>query len=472
LGTEAERGDAIGGNSTNVDVAAEIVSLSAGQRGMSGRALTGLVSESAVADADTRGALATVGNRRRLNGPAVHNLLTQANLYRMRGQFTEAVDCCVAVLRVQSGNATAHSLLGDIYRDQGKPDDAIQWYRMAVDLRPNPSDQAKLAEMERQRQRLDAAGNGKGRSARAKTDPLAAATGLNPGTTNLMGLSPRRWLRGIWIASLSFLVIVLAALIAVQSQRRGVAARNKTGAIAGTAFGSGISQSPLPQLDVQHRAAGSITSSVGVKAGPVAGGGLPSDQSGAGSVIRRVPASASPTLTAPPQSLPTAPVIDVRPLETTSSAVGRAPRDSGVASDTLQPMPLTGGLRFDEVRYIGNNTAAVFVTAPQELMADAGETTRDLLIRNVYRAARTAFAQNSAFIRATVFVQTLVPAAGGDAVVLEAGVDRQTAAAATPDTDSLSSLIARLQPVKWAVPLAPGTTANDTPGSDNAPPSH
>ena len=36
------------------------------------------------------------------------------------------------VLRSQPGNADAHSLLGDIYRDQGAIDDAIQWYRMAV----------------------------------------------------------------------------------------------------------------------------------------------------------------------------------------------------------------------------------------------------------------------------------------------------------------------------------------------------
>src|SRR5471030_2602137 len=82
--------------------------------------------------------------------------LAQANLARMRGQWGEAVEACVRVLRGHPANADAHSLLGDIYRDQGARDDAIQWYRMAADLRPNGPDAEKLAKLERERNQLTA----------------------------------------------------------------------------------------------------------------------------------------------------------------------------------------------------------------------------------------------------------------------------------------------------------------------------
>src|SRR3981081_945280 len=79
-------------------------------------------------------------------------LLAQANLARIRGKWSEAVEICVRVLRSQPGNADAHSLLGDIYRDQGAMDDAIQWYRMAADLRPGGPDPEKLRKLEQDRE--------------------------------------------------------------------------------------------------------------------------------------------------------------------------------------------------------------------------------------------------------------------------------------------------------------------------------
>src|SRR5476651_358161 len=82
--------------------------------------------------------------------------LAHANLARMRGQWSEAAEACVRVLRGDPGNADAHSLLGDIYRDQGARDDAIQWYRMAADLRPNGPDAEKLSKLERERDHLAA----------------------------------------------------------------------------------------------------------------------------------------------------------------------------------------------------------------------------------------------------------------------------------------------------------------------------
>jgi len=95
---------------------------------------------------------------RRSNGPGlsalrdetglpreVYALLAQANLLRMRGCWEEAVGNCMAALRLAPDSPSAQSLLGDIYENQGRFDDAIQWYRMALDASPDsPADRLKL----------------------------------------------------------------------------------------------------------------------------------------------------------------------------------------------------------------------------------------------------------------------------------------------------------------------------------------
>jgi len=75
----------------------------------------------------------------------VYALLAQANLLRMRGHWEEAVDNCMAALRLAPDSPSAQSLLGDIYENQGRFDDAVQWYRMALDANPDsPADRLKL----------------------------------------------------------------------------------------------------------------------------------------------------------------------------------------------------------------------------------------------------------------------------------------------------------------------------------------
>ncbi len=72
-------------------------------------------------------------------------LLAQANLLRMRGCWEDAVGNCMAALRLVPDSPSAQSLLGDIYENQGRYDDAIQWYRMALDANPeSPADRLKL----------------------------------------------------------------------------------------------------------------------------------------------------------------------------------------------------------------------------------------------------------------------------------------------------------------------------------------
>ncbi len=75
-------------------------------------------------------------------------LLAQANLCRMRGQWEAATEKCMQVMTLAPNNASAQSLLGDIYDNQGFLDDAIQWYRMALDVQPDsPADTLKLARL-------------------------------------------------------------------------------------------------------------------------------------------------------------------------------------------------------------------------------------------------------------------------------------------------------------------------------------
>ena len=86
-------------------------------------------------------------------------MLAQANLHRMRGQWEEAAAVCTEAMRLSPNDATAHSLLGDIYSDQGKLDEAIRWYCMALDIQPTSrADRAKLTRLvENKRQALIAA---------------------------------------------------------------------------------------------------------------------------------------------------------------------------------------------------------------------------------------------------------------------------------------------------------------------------
>ncbi|MCX7993113.1 MAG: tetratricopeptide repeat protein [Fimbriimonadales bacterium] len=71
--------------------------------------------------------------------------LARANLLRMQGKYEEAIDVCRRILGRFPSNETVHALLGDIYTDQGKLEDAIQWYELLVELAPaNVHYRAKL----------------------------------------------------------------------------------------------------------------------------------------------------------------------------------------------------------------------------------------------------------------------------------------------------------------------------------------
>jgi hypothetical protein len=66
----------------------------------------------------------------------VYPELARANLLRMQGRYEEAIEICRRIMGRFPSNETVHALLGDIYADQGKLEDAIQWYELLVELAP------------------------------------------------------------------------------------------------------------------------------------------------------------------------------------------------------------------------------------------------------------------------------------------------------------------------------------------------
>jgi len=395
-------------------------------------------------------------------GSGVTGLLTQANLHRVRSEWKEATDSCVAVLRAQPGNPTAHSLLGDIYRDQGRLDDAIQWYRMAIELRPNPSDEAKLVHTERERNQLMVEDSQRQRQGYGvATVRSAADADLNAGTVPLMGVSPHRWLRGIWITSLSFLVVALVALINLRPTHHPASATPALH-LTGGFSGEGSALPPVRQPG-DPSSMGSPASLSGIRANLFAG-----SQTGGSSRTRA---------SEPPPILQTAPVADVTPLP--ANALVNAPRDpsSPPSHSGLQPTPLTGGLSIERTQSVGNGTVAVLVSSPAALAGDASDSTRELLLRNLYRAARTGLSESDTYTHATVFIQ--VPATGdaGEIAIMEATVSRDGATTVKLDTDSAESLASHLTGLKWSVPSAPPTPApanppeTDTSTTQDNPPS-
>jgi|GEM_PF-3475230 len=62
--------------------------------------------------------------------------IARANLARMRGNEPEAERICLAILKRYPNNVSAHILLGDIYWDSGRLDEAMQWYDLATSLAP------------------------------------------------------------------------------------------------------------------------------------------------------------------------------------------------------------------------------------------------------------------------------------------------------------------------------------------------
>ena len=146
----------------------------------------------------------------------VYTLLAQANLLRMRGCWEEAAQSCMEALRLAPDSASANSLLGDIYENQGRYDDAAQWYRMALDAHPDsPADRLKL---DRLRQRAQSPMVGKLPEAEEALPPqnLLSQGRLNQSGWRRLIRDPEMALRyGAIAAALGLILVVFSAFIVV-----------------------------------------------------------------------------------------------------------------------------------------------------------------------------------------------------------------------------------------------------------------
>ncbi|MGO8671774.1 MAG: tetratricopeptide repeat protein [Capsulimonadaceae bacterium] len=134
--------------------------------------------------------------------PEVYQLLAQANLLRIRGSWQEAVDKCMAAMRMSPGNVAVQSLLGDIYENQGNLDDAIRWYRLALDSNPSSlSDRQKLNRL---------------LALRGQTIRDGAEVTLYAGDP---GASPLPAAKALRLAAFVFSFLILAIIVAAMQSR-------------------------------------------------------------------------------------------------------------------------------------------------------------------------------------------------------------------------------------------------------------
>lgn len=378
---------------------------------------------------------------------AVHALLTQANLFRLRQQFEEATECCIAVLQSDPGSQTAHSLLGDIYRDQGLLDDAIRWYRMALELEPNVSDAAKLRQLEQERDRL------MGRLEQTqRPSALDTGVGLEAGTTNLMGVSPRRWLRGMGIASFSFLAIILVILGFMQLKRKDAAAvtRPKSG-FQTVSSAPGLSH-PLIGNDPLHPAPSLLNNQAlhPLWNSSMGGSGLPPDRPANSPTVApsspRPPSDSTPT----PQVVPPAPVVAVKPLP--GGGEQPAGKEKG-AAETSPPAEaaLPDGLKITNISAEGAGRASVTIAAPERFATQFNSASRERLLRDVFQAAKSVFTSHADLSQIALNVQTQVESAYTPIFLLSAGIERGAAFQGNSTLDSFDTLAGRMQGLRWGV---------------------
>jgi hypothetical protein len=420
-----------------------------------------------------------------LRASSTHNLLAEANLYRIRRQYTQAIDNCVAVLRAQPGDRTAHSLLGDIYRDQGKTDDAIQWYRMALDLGPNASDEAKLKQQEQERIRQAGATDPRRRSdTRRRLAPISASGSLPAGTVYLMGISPRRWLHGITIASLSFLGLLLLALSYTKAMppRASIPHTSVSEAPAVTVGGGGIL--PAAKPGGGSVAAGATSTSTGLAA---AGSGMRPDLTPPRGLMPAAPHRPTPPARPKAQAegdshanVPLAPVLAVKPLPQKPEpeqdfpgpishfGFGTVTPPSASFLNTLNGLILPGGLRVAHIQPEPGTNAAV-VTLAASVSAGDNEALRAALLRGIYRAAYAAFQADTTLNRLTVLVTPDANAGLAESALVTADIDRNTALTASPDADSPDALESRLLSVRWSLPAGPAVVPQSAPQLQRAP---
>jgi curved DNA-binding protein CbpA len=114
-------------------------------------------------------------------GANVPLLLRQAQSAYARGRFRDAIQLCQVVLGADQRNTIAYNILGDIYRVQGRVNQAIEMYSMAIQL--NPQDRNAEVKLHRllaqERSATRPAGAAAERAGGASLEPGTARRRLN-----------------------------------------------------------------------------------------------------------------------------------------------------------------------------------------------------------------------------------------------------------------------------------------------------
>lgn len=354
-------------------------------------------------------------------GKDAEALLAAANLARMRRRWQEAESLCVEVMRQDPNNIHAHSLLGDIYRDQNRLHDARQWYQMALDLNPeSATDRAKLTEIERMEARLS--------GANAASAPSAPPLSPQVGTQKLLGASPVTWVRALTVISVVF-ALAAFALIAYLWRNPARKPPIPTGTIAARPSGSPGPQGTIPMPNMTPPSS------------TLPPGTLPS------------PAT-PPSMPAPSLSPPGAP-------EGTMTDQEISIRDHIHRQGVLSPETSVSLVTVDP----NQQSVSLTLTRVQRGAVTSTAVLRDTVIRDSIQAAQALFYAGSQFQRVRISYRMSmdsnrpIPLFSGD-------LDRAAAQniQGGMDTDQLANLFTNPQ---WAQGLAPRTTLPPMPGEND-----
>jgi hypothetical protein len=352
----------------------------------------------------------------------IEALLSDANLHRVRKEWAESEARCLDIIRLDPNNVHAHSLLGDLYRDQGRIDHAAQWYELAVDLDPdNAADRAKLREADEELAR------GLVREAISSLPPHYPS-----GTQPFVGLPPSTWLKSLWAA---FAIFVVVAIILVANAR----SRQANGGTATALRYGGQSFAAATNL------AGS---------------------KGPGKFVlpaQRAATKASRTPLAPPIMNPDPNAQTVQPDSlpaATNAAPGTGAVQAGSADSTV------AGFTVDSAQ----NRAAV-VLVERAAPTDEPEALRQRTVQNAYRAASSLFGTNHSLDHLGVTVRV-----GANGPAAFSGEIERSAAERLSDVGDYSQILSLFTNVWWNPTLSPeassGTGSASSPqgaGGDNPP---
>jgi hypothetical protein len=137
-------------------------------------------------------------------------MLAQVNLLKIRKQIDAAVELCETALQNWPFRADGHALMGDLYHEQGRLDDAILRYCRVLELDPqNKPNRKKLAELVREkRQQL-----------RPETDSSSPSGGLRMD----------RFVRAIILVLATVMLVTIMMAPVVFQRRRQTEAGSQTG---------------------------------------------------------------------------------------------------------------------------------------------------------------------------------------------------------------------------------------------------